>query len=457
MNSRSPTTAVLAVLLVATATSVAHGATTAFEHVKLIDGTGAAPRPDMTVIVEGARISGVFPDGQAVLPRGAKRIDGTGKFLIPGLMDLHLHVLGGGAWKDSSAQSGKAIDFDVGVSTLQGFLYYGFTTIFDAGNNPDFILPLRERERSGKIVSPRIFATGQLLTYPGSWSVGYAGIAVHDWPETTKELDLQISRKPDLQKITVEARGVGPNPLIPSLPAELLKREIDYLHERGVRAVVHISNEIAARAAIEAGADTLAHIPSVGVITPEFAELAGRSRVPMQTSLSVFDEISNLDAGTDFLRTPEYQATVSAEEIPAREKSRTRYVGLGWPIWFKTILPFAKRNVKMIHDAGGILVLGSDRTFAPSALRELELIVESGINPLEAITIASLNGAIFLDREKDLGSVEEGKLADLVLLNADPTANIRNVREIALVMKNGDIIDRSKLDLPINRARSGRP
>jgi len=443
-------------LFVATAPQMAQAATTAFEHVTLIDGTGAAPQSDVTVVVDGERITKISPAGQTSLPHRTKRIDGTGKFLIPGLMDLHLHVLGGGAWKDSSAQSGKALDFDVGISTLQGFLYYGFTTIFDAGNNPDFILPLRERERAGQIVSPRIFATGQLLTYPGSWSVGYAGIAVREWPETAQDLDLQLRRKPDLQKITVEARGVGPNPLIPSLPTDLLKREIEYLHAHGVRAVVHISNEIAARAAIEAGADTLAHIPSVGVITPEFAALAGSSRVPMQTSLSVFDEISNLDAGTDFLRTPEYQATVSAEEIPAREKSRTRYVGLGWPIWFKTILPFAKRNVKMIHDAGGILVLGSDRTFAPSALRELELIVESGISPRDAIRIASLNGAIFLNRQQDLGSVEEGKLADLVLLNTDPTADIRNVRDIAVVMKNGDIIDRSKLDLPINRARTAK-
>lgn len=426
-------------------------ATHAIENVTLVDGTGTPPRSNITVITSDQRIGAIGPAGSTPPGAGAFRIDGRGKFLIPGPMDLHLHLIGGGAWKDSSAQSGKTLDFNLGISALHGFLYYGFTSIYDAGNNPDFILPLRDQERAGKIISPRIFATGQLLSYPGSWSVGYAGIGVRDWPETIKDLDLQIARQPDLQKITYESFGAGPNPLIKSLPKELMAKEIAYLHSKGIRVTVHISNEVMARDAIEAGADTLAHAPGVGVISAEFARMVAEKRIPIQTSLSVFDEISNMDAGVEFLKTPEFAATVSPDEIPAREKSRGRYLSLGWPAWFKTILPYAKRNLKMIHDAGGILVLATDRTFAPNALRELELVVNSGISPADAIKIASLNGAIFLGREKALGSVEVGKLADLVLLDADPTADIRNVRNISLVMKDGMIIDRGKLDIPINR------
>ncbi|MSO97492.1 MAG: hypothetical protein EXR11_04625 [Rhodospirillaceae bacterium] len=421
-----------------------------FENVTLIDGTGRPAMANSTVVVDGHRITAVG-QGKVTVPRGAKRIDGTGKYLIPGMMDLHLHLIGGGAWKDSSAQSGKPLDFDLGLQTLQGFLYYGFTTVYDAGNNPAFILPMRERERAGKIISPRIFATGQLLSYPGSWSVGYAGIGVRDWPETIKDLDLQLSRKPDIQKITYESFGAGPNPLIKSLPKDLMAQMITYLHQHGVRTTAHIANETMARDAIAAGIDTLAHAPGVGVITQDFAKMVAEKKIPIQTTLSVFDEISQMDQGVGFLKTPEYAATVDAGEIPAREKSRERYTKLGWPAWFTTILPYAKRNLKMIHDAGGILALGSDRTFAPAGLRELELVVDAGISPLDTIRIATLNAAIFLAREKDLGSVEVGKLADLVLLSADPTADIKNVRRVEMVMKGGKIIDRSKLNLPVNR------
>ena len=444
----------LAIVVGGMAAPALQAATLAIEHVTLIDGTGRAPISDATVVIDKNRIVAVG-DRTTRIPRSARRVDGAGKFLIPGMMDLHLHRIGGGAWKDSSAQSGKPLDFDLGLQALQGYLYYGFTTIYDAGNNPEFILTLRDQERAGKIISPRIFATGQLLSYPGSWSVGYAGIGVRDWPETTKDLDLQISRHPDIQKLTYERFGVGPNPLIKSLPKELMAQMITYLHARGIRTTVHISNETMARDAIEAGTDTLAHAPGVGVITQDFADMVAKKKIPIQTTLSVFDEISQMDSGVDFLKTPEYAATVDSAEIPAREKSRNRYVKLGWPAWFTTILPYAKRNLKMIHDAGGILALATDRTFAPTAHRELELVVDAGISTLDTIRIATLNAAIFLDRDKDLGSVEVGKLADLVLLGADPISDIKNVRNVEMVIKDGKIIDRSKLNLPINHKKGG--
>jgi len=141
------------------------------KNVTLIDGTGSAPAADATIIV----VNGVFvriAAGETARtlrpPPDAKIIDAHGKFLVPGLMDMHIHLLGGGARRDSSAQSDKPVDPDTGLRTLQGYLYYDFTSVYDAGNNPEFILSLRERERRTEIISPRIFATGQLLSYPSS-------------------------------------------------------------------------------------------------------------------------------------------------------------------------------------------------------------------------------------------------------------------------------------------------
>lgn len=458
VRSLSATSVALLSCLVALSPAAAEGTRTEtliIERVTLIDGTGRAPVPDATVVVENGVFTHILPDrAYRRKPRGKGTtiIDGRGKFLVPGLMDMHIHLLGGGAWRDSSAQSDKPIDPDVGLRTLHGFLYYGFTSVYDAGNDPGFIMSLRGRERSGAIVAPRIFATGRLLTYPGSWSVGYAGIGVRDWPDTIADLDTQVALAPDLQKITYEAMGVGPNPLVKQLPKELMEKMIRYLHERGIRTTAHVSNERMARDAIEAGIDTLAHVPATGVISQDFAELVAARKIPLQTSLAVFDEIKSMKTGVDFLRSPEYRAVADPREPEVRETARQRYLKLGWPDWFGAIYPYVQRNIRRIHDAGGLLVLGTDRTLAPAALRELELVVECGITPLDALRIATLNGAIFLGRERDLGSIEPGKIADMVLLDADPTVDIRNVRQVDRVWKGGREIDRAGLDLPVNHA-----
>ena len=117
----------------------------------------------------------------------------------------------------------------------------------------------------------------------------------------------------------------------------------------------------------------------------------------------------------------------------------------------KVMTPVAQENLRLIVEAGGVIVLGSDQSTGPASHRELELMVEGGIPALEAIRIGTLNAAIFMGRERELGSIEEGKLADLVLLSADPLEDISHTQDIDLVIKGGKIVDRSALDLPVNR------
>jgi len=422
------------------------------EHVTIIDGTGRSLQRQMTIVISNGRIAAIAPDGMINLPTPNHRIDASGQFLIPGMIDLHLHLIGGGLLAASRAPDDDRIpDFDAGLRALQSFLYYGFTSIFDAGNNPNFILPLRTRERNGEIVSPRIFATGQTLSYPGSAVVGYGGIGVQDWPNTIDDIDLQLSRQPDLQKITYESRGYGPNPLIEVLPKELMGRIVNYLHERNVRTVAHISNEKMAVEAIEAGIDALAHAPHAGIINQKFANLVSKKRIPVQTSMTVHWEIAQMVDGLEVLHTPEYKATVAQKDLTLLEIARDRYIKGGYGPYFKLVHEYEKRNLKMIYDAGGILSFGSDRTFGPAALKELELLVSAGIKPIEVIKIATLNAAIFLGKEDELGSIEVGKLADLVLLDSDPSDKIENIKQVVMVIKEGIIIDRSKLNLPINK------
>jgi hypothetical protein len=179
--------------------------------------------------------------------------------------------------------------------------------------------------------------------------------------------------------------------------------------------------------------------------------MVSEKKIPVQTSMSVHWEIAQMVDGLGVLHTPEYNATVARKDLTLLEIARDRYIKGGYGPYFKLVHEYEKRNLKMIHDAGGILSFGSDRTFGPAALKELELLVSAGIKPIEVIKIATLNAAIFLGKEDELGSIEVGKLADLVLLDSDPRDDIENVKQVVMVIKNGVIIDRGKLDLPINK------
>ena len=414
-----------------------------FENVTLIDGTGRPAMPNAWVLVEGDRITRVAVR-EIEAPEGAERIDGRGKFLIPGLMDMHIHLSGG------RGRGGP--DERVGIRALHGFLYSGVTSVFDAGNDPDYIFGLRTRERAGQIVAPRIFATGGVVTAPGGHGGGAGATLVDEWPEDRSLLDAHIAREPDLVKLTFDEHGWGTRPLIPLLQPELMAKIGRYFNEHGIRTTVHISHEFRARQAIEAGMNTLAHPIIQGPVSEGFVSLMAASKVPMVYTITSGEGYSRLVEHPEFLDRPIYQATYEPETLEQlRTTVRDSYAARTWTTWMKVMTPVAQENLRLIAEAGGVIVLGSDQSTGPASHRELELMVEGGIPPVEAIRIGTLNAAIFLGRERELGSIEEGKLADLVLLSADPLEDISHTQEIELVIKGGKIVDRSALDLPVNR------
>ena len=183
-------------LLGASALSAAAAQVLVVDSVTLIDGTGAAPVPAMTVVIEDGRFRDILPAALAGDIDGT-HIDGTGKFLIPGLMDMHVHLKGGVKITRDNLRQVSA-DRKLGLQALHSYLYSGVTSIYDAGNNPDYIFALREDERGHKIVSPRIFATGGIVTKPGSHGSGAGATTVEAWPDARAALDKHIARKPDL-------------------------------------------------------------------------------------------------------------------------------------------------------------------------------------------------------------------------------------------------------------------
>ena len=424
------------------------GAAILFENVTLIDGTGRPPIAGSFVLIQDDRISRISRVPIDV-GDGVRRVDGRGKFLIPGLMDMHVHLRGGRG--GGGGGGGGRPNERVGVQALHGFLYSGFTSIYDAGNNPDFIFSLRERERTGQISSPRIFAAGGVVTVPGGHGGGSSATLVTRWPEDMAKLDAHLAREPDMIKFTFDEHGWGTRPLIPLLPVGLMEQVGRYVNERGIRTTVHISHEFRARQAMAAGINTLAHPVIQGPISQGFVNLMAATKTPMVSTLTIGEGYSRLVEHPEFLDQPLYRAVYEPAVIERLKGDiREQYAARSWTTWMKVMTPVAQENLRQIDAAGGVVVLGSDQSSGPASHRELELMVAGGIPPLQAIRIGTLNAAIFLGRERELGSIEEGKFADVVLLEADPLQDIRNVQRIELVVKDGAIVDRAALDLPVN-------
>ena len=416
------------------------------EHVTLIDGTHA-PQADMTVAVDGERIATVTP---AALAHGlnGRRIDARGKYLIPGLMDVHIHLRGGfepGPTPDSEPLPPNRQE---GVEALASFLYAGVTTVVDVGNRPEHILPLRSDERSGRILSPRIFATGNLITYPGSHGDRIA-VRISDFEKDKELLDQHIAQQqPDILKLTLEEEGWGSRPMIPLMPVELLSKIIRYYNLHGTRTTVHVSSELRALEAIYAGSDTLAHPVIQGPVSESFVKLMAAKKTPFASTLTIGDNYNRLVDHPEYLDQPLYVASFSAaERAQLKTQTRAEWKTRSWTAWMKVMNPIAQENVRKIHAAGGVVACGTDASSGAATHRELELLAAAGIPPLDVIRIATYNSAVFLGKADQLGSIDAGKLADLVLLSKDPAADINNAKSIVFVMKGGRMIDETQLPL----------
>lgn len=409
-----------------------------FDNVTLIDGTGRPAQPGMSVAIEGGRFTAVTPTAVGRSLPG-RHIDGKGRWLIPGLMDVHIHL--GGPYNPQK-------DHDQGVQALASFLYSGVTTIYDAGNDPRFILTLRDEERAGRILAPRILATGNLITYPGSHGSAMA-IEVDSWPQAKAALDRHIAeQKPDIVKLTLEEHGWGSRPMIPLLPLDLMENIIHYYNAHGIRTTAHTSSELRATEAIFAGIDSLAHPVIQGPVSDDFVRLMAAKKTPMATTLTIGEGYSRLVEHPDYLDQPLYAASYSPAQIAElKSKTRAEWKERSWTWWMKLMTPIAQENLRKIDAAGGIIAIGTDQSIGPAVHREMELMQAAGVAPLRIIRMATLNSARHLGREEDLGSVETGKIADAVLLSADPTKDINNAKAIVAVIKAGQLIDEDKLPM----------
>jgi imidazolonepropionase-like amidohydrolase len=403
--------------------------------------------------IEDGQISEI---GAGLAANGGPVVDCEGRFAIPGMIDAHIHLRGS---RHIGPTTGEPVpsheiadgaDMNALISRLHSFLYSGVTALYDAGNDPAVILPLRQAERTSQIAAPRIFCTGSLLTCPGGHGSG-GGFATHvsSLPADTQVLADFLATEPDVVKITYDEHNWGVRPLIPILTVETLRQIIQVCHASMRRVTVHVSNELRAREAVEAGADALAHPVIQSPVTDEFCWLLAAKRIPVVSTLAIGERYPRLADHPGYVDEGLYAECLSeAERDDLRTAESARQRENRWADWMRVMTPVAQENLRRLVAAGGTVVTGTDLSLGPEYHRELELLQEAGIGPWDVLCCATTNAADFLGRRGELGRIAEGHAADLVLLEADPAADVRNARAIWKVYKAGEPVDRAGLDLP---------
>jgi len=388
------------------------------------------------VLIDHERIVAI---GGSRLPVGkAKIIDGRGKYLIPGMIDAHIHL------RETGPDGVKhSMDVPAAQATLSGFLALGFTTVADLGNLPGTVQIMRTADPR---ISAQLLIAGRLFTAPGGRNQDI-GIAV-----TSADPALlarhRAEEHPDLIKMVEDSGGFGGQSTAAALSIDLMRAIVDDEHRHGLRVVVHVAREAGARNAIAAGADGLAHPVWAEAESEGFVRLMARRRIPFATTLAVADQYGRLVHHPEYLDRPDYALVVpAAERERMRDRQRAQYAAQPVAAWREQSLPTEMRNVARIVRAGGVAALGTDLVSGASSHREMQLLRDAGLSPLQIIRIATLNAAAFLGRDREIGSIAAGKIADLVLLNRDPSTDIDATEDIAMVIHRGFIVDRDRLPL----------
>jgi imidazolonepropionase-like amidohydrolase len=389
------------------------------EHVRVFDGTRVLN--DTSVLVEGGRIRSV--GANPARPAGVIIVDGAGKTLLPGLIDAHTHTIGEDALKQATI--------------------FGVTTDLDMFTDPQLASTVKKQQREGKLPdSADLRSSGYLATAPGGHGTEY-GMAV---PTITRPEDAQawvdarIAEGSDyIKAILDDALEYGTAKPIPTLTRETLQALAAAAHKRGKLIVVHIGSLQQAEEAIDAGADGLAHLFIGPKSSPGFGMLAASHHIFVVPTLTVLQTLCGTPFNAELAEDRRLKPYLPSAEVASMKRT--------FALPAKMSCEGAYEAVRQLNAAHVPILAGTDvgnpgTTQGASLHGELELLVRAGLTPVEALRAATSAPAAAFHLD-DRGQVAPGKRADLVLVNGDPTSDIRNTRDIAAVWKGGLEMDRA--------------
>ena len=434
----------------------------ALTHIRIIDGTGAAASEDQTIILNKTKIATVGAASTVSLPKDAQVLDLHGYTVIPGLVGMHDHMF---------YPVGRAIFGEMAFSFPRLYLAGGVTTIRTTGSlEPYTDLEIKKKIDSGEMPGPKMHVTGPYLEGAGSWAVQMHQLTGPE--DATKTVNYWLDEGVDNFKAYMFIT-----------PAEL-SAAIAAAHKRGAKVTGHLCS-IGFREAADLGIDDLEHgllvdteffpwkKPDECTTTPkdpaflatldvnsgplhDMIQYLVQKHVAVTSTLPVFEMATFtgrptiqqrvLDALTPDARSALLQNRVRSSDVAAIRKEYGTDTS-PWPAAFKKELEFEYAFAK----AGGLLLAGEDPTGMGGVLagfgdqREIELLVEAGFTPIEAIHIATANGAQFLGELDRIGTIAPGKQADLVVIKGDPAQKIEDIENVETVFKDGVGYDSAKL------------
>ena len=413
---------------------------------QLIDGTGGAPVPDSVIVIRDGRIVAAGPRETIETPAGAEVVDAAGKTVIPGLLDMHSHYRGDRATIDR---------------LLRAQLYFGVTTARSIGLDDAEKVAWMLEAHAGRPDTPRVFTAGVGFSHPNGFNAAGA-----QQPATEDEARAMV-RELAGQGVQFVKMWVNdmPEPGLKITP-EIRTAIVEEAIANGLIPVAHIDAEVDGRQLVEAGLRDFLHSTvrtfGPGGGTPvddpepsaEFIQMCLDNGVAFTPTLSIIQNNWHFAEHPELLDDPELRAAMNPEALARWDDPEARAEVVEAPNFddrkaaFRQVQDF----VKTMHDAGVRIALGTDSGTPNVPMgwgvhHELELYVEAGLTPMDALVAATATGASLTvpGGEAEFGTLEAGKIADLVVLDADPLEDIRNTLRIERVMKSGEWAQREEL------------
>jgi imidazolonepropionase-like amidohydrolase len=406
---------------------------TAITNVRIIDGNGGDPIPNGVIVFHGETITSVGPTDVIAVPAGASVIDATGKTALPGLADFHTHLVGG--W------DGERVDLLGYRRYLNSLLYAGVTSVLDVGNVLPYVQQMHQEIEAGRLAGPRIYFAGPVID--GADPV---------WPP----LSYAVSSVAQIPAYVDQLKSAGVHVVkayggLSLMQLGVLVREASAA-SLGVIVDAWGANGTAAVAAT--GVRAFAHLAGSDMTEETIALMAERHTANI-TTLALKESFSRQRLqDLDFLNHDLIANTMPQWLLQELTEEASRTLDTVDNVWVARsveALEAEKRNAKRLFDAGIMLVAGTDAPYPGVFLgegihRELELLVEAGLTPLQAITTATKNAAKLMNAEDEWGTLEPGRHANILVVSGDPATNIGDTRNVDWVIQSGKIVDRSALE-----------
>jgi imidazolonepropionase-like amidohydrolase len=412
----------------------------------LLTGYEVPPIHHAAVIVEGGKITAAGPASEIPIPPGATVIDTTGRTMLPGLIEAHGHliVLGSGSYDTwfpwIAAHGGEAMQRRITEIAARQLLMAGITTEVDLGAPLQTILSIRDRINKGEVVGTRVLASGPWIARlppeaaGGAMQVGFGGFNISSPAEAAAKVD------------ELAAAGVDEIKAHSGLTFDDYKAIADAAHKHGLRVHAHVYAEADVRHALEAGIDVLQHVGSAGTAPPYSAQLitdivnAGRPVVVTAAHRAwVYQATAEFP---ERLQDPGLKAAFGPEIYGEVQSSLKQWWTLAYFQRTDREMLYRERGVKQFLDAGAVMGMGTDSgtpmNFHSEALwREIKVHVDMGMTPMRAIAAATRINAQIIGKGRELGSIEPGKIADIIVVDGNPLFDITALSHVHVVMKNG--------------------